>query len=153
MSDIFDLEDSMEMIQSVGEITNKSKESIELIELIRDQFHALKAFGTEKRVLYFIWEEPMMLAGKNTFIDAMLEQCGLKNLAAGERYPEATEKENPDFVFLSSEPFPFSEKHKANFESKYPNAKVVLVDGEFFSWYGSRLKDAPNYFKELLSQL
>jgi iron complex transport system substrate-binding protein len=153
MSDIFDLNDSIEMIKSVGEITNKSKESNELIALIRDRFSSLKSVGIKSSVLYFIWEEPMMLAGKNTFIDAMLQQCGMKNLAAVERYPEATGNENPDFVFLSSEPFPFREKHKANFEKRYPNAKVVLVDGEFFSWYGSRLKDAPNYFKELLSQL
>ena len=61
--------------------------------------------------------------------------------------------EQPDLVFLSSEPFPFKEKHVKKFESLYPAAKIIIVDGEMFSWYGSRLKHAPNYFQKLLKQI
>lgn len=153
MSDIFNLNDALKMIESIGEITNKSEKASELIGEIQQQFKALIPVQVNKTVLYFIWNEPMMLAGPNTFIDAMLKQCGLINLAEDERYPEATGKENPDLVFLSSEPFPFAEKHKVEFQKRYPNSKIILVDGEFFSWYGSKLKDAPNYFKQLLAQL
>ena len=153
MSDIFNLEDALFMIKSVGDIANRSIESIELVKLIQSRFESLNSIKEDKTVLYFIWQEPMMLAGKNTFIDAMLQKCGLTNLAGNERYPEASGKEKPDVVFLSSEPFPFAEKHITDFEEIYPNAKIVLVDGEFFSWYGSRLKDAPAYFNQLLAQL
>lgn len=153
MSDIFNLEDALFMIKSVGDIANRSIESIELVKLIQSRFESLNSIKEDKTVLYFIWQEPMMLAGKNTFIDAMLQKCGLTNLAGNERYPEASGKEKPDVVFLSSEPFPFAEKHITDFEQIYPNAKIVLVDGEFFSWYGSRLKDAPAYFNQLLAQL
>ena len=126
-----------------------------LLDSSRDLLQVLKedSLKEDKTVLYFIWQEPMMLAGKNTFIDSMLQQCGLTNLAGNERYPEATGKENPDFIFLSSEPFPFGEKHISEFQQLYPKSKVVLVDGEFFSWYGSKLKDAPNYFNQILTQL
>ncbi len=153
MSDIFDLNDSLEMIKSVGEITNRTYEANELIQLIQNRFRSLKSIEKNKTVLYFIWQEPMMLAGKDTFINSMLQHCGLQNLAGNTRYPEAIGTENPDVVFLSSEPFPFGEKHIAEFQQIYPNAKIVLVDGEFFSWYGSRLKDAPDYFNRVLAQL
>jgi len=153
MSDIFNLDDAIQMIHSVGQISNKAVESNELVKRIQEQFELLNSLKEDKTVLYFIWQEPMMLAGKNTFIDSMLQQCGLTNLAGNERYPEATGKENPDFIFLSSEPFPFGEKHISEFQQLYPKSKVVLVDGEFFSWYGSKLKDAPNYFNQILTQL
>ena len=94
-----------------------------------------------------------MLAGTNTFIDSMLKECGFRNLAHADRYPEATGEEIPDLVFLSSEPFPFTKEHCQEFQKRYPDSKVVLVDGEFFSWYGSKLKDAPSYFKSLRTQL
>lgn len=151
MSDIFDLEDALEMIFSLGKLTNKSIEAKALINQILYNFESIVT--KNKSVLYFIWEEPMMLAGKNTFIDAMLQKCGLTNLAGEDRYPTAAGNENPDLVFLSSEPYPFAEKHVASFQAKYPNAQIVLVDGEFFSWYGSRLKNAPAYFNQLLAQL
>ena len=78
---------------------------------------------------------------------------GLSNLSTLERYPEVDYEAQPDLVFLSSEPFPFKEKHVKNFESLYPAAKIIIVDGEMFSWYGSRLKHAPNYFQKLLKQI
>ena len=69
------------------------------------------------------------------------------------RYPEITEseirKQNPEYIFLSSEPFPFKETHQHEIQSKFPNSKVILVDGEMFSWYGSRLLKAPDYFNSL----
>lgn len=153
MSDIFDLNDALNMIDSVGLMTNREEESLELTETIRRGFKELIPIKKYKTVLYFIWNKPMMLAGTNTFIDSMLKECGFRNLAHADRYPEATGEEIPDLVFLSSEPFPFTEEHCQEFQKRYPDSKVVLVDGEFFSWYGSKLKDAPSYFKSLLTQL
>lgn len=57
--------------------------------------------------------------------------------------------ETVDLILLSSNPFPFSEKHKKEFKKYYPKAKIVLVDGEMFSWFGSRLTKAFTYFKAL----
>jgi len=56
-------------------------------------------------------------------------------------------------ILLSSEPFPFAEKHIAHFNMTCPGTPVHLVDGEFFSWYGSRLMHAPSYFRSLLEEL
>ena len=92
-------------------------------------------------------------AGKSTFIDEILSECGLINLTREERYPEVKLTDSPDFIFLSSEPFPFREKHLGQFINAFPKSKVLLVNGEMFSWYGSRLKDAPSYFEALFKKL
>jgi len=73
------------------------------------------------------------------------------------RYPTIEAKEitnlQPDFIFLSSEPYPFKEKHSKALQQISPTSKIILVDGEMFSWYGSRLKLAPSYFSSLGKQL
>ncbi|HNP95296.1 MAG TPA: helical backbone metal receptor, partial [Cyclobacteriaceae bacterium] len=90
----------------------------------------------------------------DTFIHSILSEIGFVNtLQSKSRYPELDESDleslNPDYVFLSSEPYPFRQKHLGELEKLFPNAKVILVDGEFFSWYGSRLMKAPQYFNSL----
>ena len=98
-----------------------------------------------------------MLAGKNTFIDEMLQRCGWENAIEISRYPALTTDEikqaNPDLILLSSEPYPFRKKHIAEFQEICPQAVIKVVDGEMFSWYGSRLQYAPDYFTKLLSIL
>jgi len=87
----------------------------------------------------------------------MLLQCGLNNVFASARYPEVTEQQikdaKPDIILLSSEPYPFKEKHIEEFKIICPNAKIMIVDGELFSWYGSRLLKAPEYFEKLLGSI
>lgn len=160
MSDIFNLEDALEMIRKVGELTNTSERAETIIETIETGFAHLKSWVDQKgikslSVAYFIWKDPDYCAGSNTFIDAMLAHCGLRNYMKDNRYPEFVENgtDSPDCIFLSSEPYPFKEKHIEAFQTKFPEAKVILVDGEMFSWYGSRLTLAPDYFKGLLQQL
>ena len=98
-----------------------------------------------------------MIAGNNTFINEMLKVCGFKNVFEQERYPEINveqlSKANPQIILLSSEPYPFKEKHIQEFKAICPNAKVLIVDGEIFSWYGSRLLQAPAYFKQLIENV
>ena len=159
MSDIYNLSDALEMMRLIGEITQKSTEVAALIIEIEKEFELLRAAVAvssvrNKSALYFIWNDPKMVSGTNTFVDAMLSECGLINACQEERYPDVTHTHiDPDFVFLSSEPFPFAEKHLEDFQKSYPNAKIVLVDGEMFSWYGSNLKEAPKYFRELIQSL
>jgi ABC-type Fe3+-hydroxamate transport system substrate-binding protein len=153
ISDITTLEDSYNMINSVGEITGSSAQAKEIVSQIRSSFLQLKKFKPLS-VLYLIWRNPWMGAGDQTFINTLLTQMGLKNcLAKRARYPELSEGEinkiSPDVIFLSSEPFPFQEKHLKELEAISPSSKIILVDGEMFSWYGSRLIKAPSYFNSL----
>lgn len=151
MSDIFDLKDSLRMISDLGELTGEKIKAAELVSRINKSFfHPLAKKGN---CVYLIWENPKMAAGKHTFIDSMLSLAGFVNLVEKVRYPEITEKDlialSPDYLLLSSEPFPFKEKHIQAFERILPSTKVQLVDGELFSWYGSRLLHSAEYFKRI----
>lgn len=154
MSDISSYEDALEMIQALGDICGKTEKATQLISIIQHSFSSIQPMAITKKVLYFIWNAPNFVAGKSTFIHAMLEKCGFENYCNENRYPAwESSSDEVDLVFLSSEPFPFSEKHIESFQQQFQNATVVLVDGEYFSWYGSRLKDAPRYFQGLIHQL
>ncbi len=150
MSDIFDLEDSLSMMKSIGEIVEKKVEMAELVQCIREQFDSFKPKNSNLSVLYLIWRKPFIGVAKDTFIDDMLTRCGYINVLANEtRYPmlDTIGELNPDLLFLSSEPYPFKEKHTQQLKEIFPKAEIKLVDGEMFSWYGSRLKKSVEYFR------
>jgi ABC-type Fe3+-hydroxamate transport system substrate-binding protein len=154
MSDIADLSGAIDMIQRVGEIVNRDKEAEKLVRSIRFGFDALNIKTQGLRVAYLIWRKPYIIAGKGTFIDDMLQKCGFTNVFDTTRYPEVTAEQliaaKPELIFLSSEPYPFKEKHIGEFKTILPGSIIKLVDGELFSWYGSRLLHAPSYFEELI---
>lgn len=160
MSDIFNLQDAKMMIQSIGELVEKQEKTKEVLTKIELEFQKLDHFLLNnhyfqgKSVAYFIWREPYILAGKNTFIDYIINYLGFKNYTSTERYPNLEKQViDPDFIFLSSEPYPFKEKHIQELQGQFPVSKIILVDGEMFSWYGSRLMYAPQYFIEMLKEL
>jgi len=156
VSDIKTLDDAKSMIKSIGDITDKSLKANELIEEINAVFNRLKPEKT-LRTLYLIWKNPWMNAGSDTFIHHMMQRAGLKNVMSSfARYPEIKEDDmkqlNPEMVLLSSEPYPFKEKHVQEIKLLLPNSEIRLVDGEMFSWYGSRLIKAGEYLnREFLS--
>lgn len=157
ISDIHDLETALSMIQSVGEIVGKKQAADGLNSEIRDCFNSLVSRSLNIKTAYFIWRKPYMVAGRQTYIDSLMQMCGLNNVFEAERYPEISVNDlvaaNPDVVFLSSEPYPFSQKHIDEFQQLLPKARVLLVDGEIFSWYGSRLLEVPGYLNKLVNEL
>jgi ABC-type Fe3+-hydroxamate transport system substrate-binding protein len=157
ISDIHDLSTAVDMINKVGEVVGKKTEANELSNNILQQFNLLNPSNKNLRIAYLIWRKPYMAAGTGTFINAMLQLCGFTNACNKDRYPEVSPDDliaaQPDVVFLSSEPYPFAQKHIVEFEKLLPNTKIILVDGEMFSWYGSRLLHAPAYFNGLINTL
>jgi ABC-type hemin transport system substrate-binding protein len=153
MSDMDNLEQALDMIRQIGAITASDCQAAPLIREIRHAFATLQA-AEPIPAAYFIWKDPYMVAGRGTFIDDMLRQAGFANVFQSlPRYPEVSAEEirqaRPRLILLSSEPYPFRGKHQAEFRDICPGAEVLLVDGEMFSWYGSRLKLAPAYFGQL----
>ena len=163
VSDVRNLDDALEMIQQIGNLVGKEERAYALQQNIRRQFNLFNPYPPFEKshplnTAYFIWKNPLMSVGADTFIHDMLSRCGLKNaFMAKTRYPEITMQElshlSPDVILLSSEPFPFKEKHLADFKRVCPESKILLADGEFFSWYGSRLLKAPDYFRSLVKQI
>ena len=159
VSDVNNLGDAYEMIEQVGLITDKVNKSEEIITSIKKEFSQIRnthspPVGGAGGTCYLIWNDPYMTVGGDTFIHSMLEAAGFENVFKNQkRYPEITIDElktkNLETLFLSSEPFPFKQKHIDQLQSLLPHTKMALVDGEMFSWYGSRLLYAPIYFNEL----
>lgn len=153
MSDIYTLPDALSMIRSIGALVDRQVAATKLEDQIQDGFQKLPA-GALPKVVYLIWNQPIMGAGVDTFIDDILGLCGFVNLLSSHpRYPSLTAAElqalAPEVLLLSSEPFPFKQKHIQYFQALLPNTKIVLVDGEAFSWYGSRLLKTIPYLMEL----
>lgn len=162
ISDVNDLETALQMILDIGDLTNKRHKAIVLAAQIREEFNQLKIVGEfraknqntsePRNTAYLIWKDPYLAAGGDTFIHAMLEASGLKNIYRHlTRYPEIQindlEKFDCDVLLLSSEPYPFVQKHIEELQQYLPRTKIMLVDGEMFSWYGSRMIHSPGYFK------
>ncbi|MFY7789106.1 MAG: ABC transporter substrate-binding protein, partial [Thermoflexibacteraceae bacterium] len=156
-SDIVNLEDAYRMMQNLGAITANEEAAKQIIDTIKANFAALQTVNKPAKVLYFIWQSPYMVVGQGTFINEMLQIAGFQNVVEGNRYPVlsvATIQElAPDYIFLSSEPYPFKAKHLATFQEICPKAKTMIVDGELFSWYGSRLRHSAAYFKDLQHEI
>ena len=158
VSDIYNLDDAKQLIELYGVIFSKMKEASNLLRKINAQQNAFESFIETKPILnvgYFIWRNPWMVAAKNTFIDHLLTINRFQNIYKDlDRYPEISlaslsREVKPDFILLSSEPYPFKKKHSHEIKKQTNVSNVVFVDGEMFSWYGSRLEKAFAYFKEL----
>ncbi|MBC7948640.1 MAG: ABC transporter substrate-binding protein [Chitinophagaceae bacterium] len=154
ISDVNTLDDAYEMITQVGAITGKERNALLLVNRIRSKFSQLPHSNQPLSAAYLIWQNPYMTVGGDTFIHAMLQSAGFYNAFSHlSRYPKVSLEDiratNCDLVFLSSEPYPFKRKHIDELQSELPTTRLVLVDGEMFSWYGSRLAEAPAYFEKL----
>lgn len=151
ISDVNTYEDALAMIQKIGEITDTTGKATSLISTIESNFSMLPTPFKNKRAAYFIWKDPYMVAGGNTFINAMMKKYGYSNVFQDrERYPEVSleqvKENNTEIILLSSEPYPFKQKHINEIREHIPGIEIRLVDGEMFSWYGSRMQYAAGYF-------
>lgn len=160
LSDITTLPEALDMLRRVGDLTGTAQLAEPLAAEIKQSFDKLRLAATAPpaSAAYFIWRKPYMVAASGTFIDDMLRRAGFRNAFAGHgRYPEVTPEQlaeaAPAHIFLSSEPYPFGKKHRADFQEICPAAKIQIVDGEMFSWYGSRLRLSADYFQQLRAGL
>ena len=154
LSDISTLPEALDMIRRVGFLAGAKDKADALATEIDASFAALDATEVQTSAAYFIWKKPYMAAAAGTFINDLLHRAGFANVFAGQtRYPEITAEQlaaaAPARIFLSSEPYPFGTKHIAEFRAICPAAKVEIIDGELFSWYGSRLRASAAYFSQL----
>ena len=162
VSDIYTMDDAIHLIEEYGTIFNRRVESSHIIQKLQFKLKDFTQFIQDKKILkvaYFIWRNPWMVAANQTFINHLLELNKFENIYRDrERYPEVELKKirlegDPDLIFLSSEPYPFKDEHAFEVGRFAHHAKTVFVDGELFSWYGSRLLKSFDYFKKLRSRL
>ena len=157
ISDINNMDDCYELINMYGELFQAQERASAIvtnIKIEREQFQNKLINQNKPKVAYFIWKEPWMVAASNTFISYMIEEAGFINVfEKEERYPEISldnsKLKEADIIFLSSEPYPFKEKHITQLKADLHHVQIMIVDGEMFSWYGSRLIKSYKYFESL----
>ena len=172
VSEISNLKEALEMIETIGIITVKRNEAKEMVHTIDLSFTQIIKPSQKLKAAYMIWRDPYMVAGGDTFIHNMMQYCGLENVFDKVlRYPvvsihckhtvsndeleinlpNSLSANDCDLILLSSEPYPFAQKHIDELQKYLPKALIMLVDGEMFSWYGSRLQYSAAYFNQLIT--
>lgn len=152
VTDVVTFDDAMKMIMDLSQLLNNPQRGEQLVKSLEMSINAKLLKTRRKKVAYLIWNNPMMVAANQTFINSLLDRLGFVNVFADqERYPEVTEADlksaKPEIIFLSSEPFPFAEEHRKYIKTVCPLSKVELVDGATFSWYGSRLLNVVSFME------
>lgn len=153
VTDVRTVAGAVEMVRAVGALVGRADAARTLADRIERGFASL-ARRRPVRAAYLIWRDPWMAVGADTFIHDVMTCAGFANVFGGRaRYPEVAGDElaaaRPEVVLLSSEPFPFADRHVPEVARIVPDARVLLVDGQLFSWYGSRIARAPAYFRSL----
>ncbi len=155
ISDVKSFNQALSLIKNIGELTDKNEAAQKINKKIIEKFYNNKIAKRNIRVAYLIWKDPYITISKNTFVNDMIEMCGLINVFAEktEQYPKITineiEQAKPDFVLLSSEPYSFNNDDAKEFKHRLPSFEIKFVDGEMFSWYGSHILKSYDYFRGL----
>lgn len=154
VTNVSNLEDNYYLLKTLGNLLGKQeiaqKFNLKIYEILA-KFSDLE----KKKCAYLIWKNPYMTVGFDTFIHDILDKIGFQNIFKDyKRYPEISVEDlkTADYIFLSSEPFPFQQKHIDEIQKELPDAKIFLVDGEAFSWYGTHVAKCENYFKVLVEK-
>lgn len=157
VTDVGNLDEAIAMIRAVARLTDCTADGGELCQAVTRAFDGLDSFEP-LRTAYLIWRGPYMTVGRDTFIHDVMSQGGFENaFGRMNRYPTIDEATlidaDLDVLLLPDEPFPFSPKHMADFDEMLPGTSIHLVDGQLFSWYGSRLLHTPDYLRRLRSEM
>lgn len=146
------IEDNYYLLKNLGLLFHK-EEKAQLFNLKIYEVLNQTKINSKTKVAYLIWNNPYMTVGSDTFIHHILTEIGFENIFKNRtRYPEIQTEDlkEADVIMLSSEPFPFKEKHIEELKESYPDKKIMIVDGEAFSWYGTHIAKCESYFNELI---
>jgi len=166
VTEVVDRASAVVMIRNLGSLCGVSQRATSLTDEIEKAWQSLDiespsgGNSSPLRVAYLIWRKPWMVVGSNTYIDSLIREAGWRNVfgeGSSSRYPEVTDvllrNSRAEVVLLSSEPYPFQEKHLDELQALLPSAQVLLTDGEAWSWYGSRMKKFPEFLQSLRNDL
>lgn len=155
VTNIDTIEDNYYLLKNLGKLLGKEDRAQLFNVKIYDILNQAK-LNIPVKAAYLIWNNPYMTIGSDTFIHRILSEIGFENIFKDKtRYPQITQEDlaDADVIMLSSEPFPFKEKHIEELQAFYPDKKIMIVDGEAFSWYGTHIAKCEHYFKELLAEI
>ena len=154
-------QDNLRLYALLGGVFGRQQAAKQLADRLQaelDEIAALPALPP-RRTLYLIWREPWMSISPDTYISRTLALVNWQTVPTTPqpRYPaldtEALAELDPELVLLSSEPYPFRDKHLDELRGLLPTADVRLIDGEMTSWYGSRSIRGLAYLRSMAQDL
>ncbi len=148
--DINSVEDAFNMLDGLGAVFDRADVTAGVINSIKQKLEKYSPAGSYKKTMYLIWKNPWMAAGRSAFIGAMMKVAGFDNFISG-RYPQVSrqEFEKANTLLLATEPYHFTESDRQQLLEEYPDKNVIIVDGEMFTWYGTHMLKAIDYFERL----
>lgn len=155
VTNVENIEDNYYLLKNLGKLFHKEERAQSFNLKIYEVLNEAK-INAKPKAAYLIWNNPYMTIGSDTFIHKIMAEIGFENLFKDrKRYPEIKTEDlaGADLIMLSSEPFPFKEKHIEELKAVYPEKKIMIVDGEAFSWYGTHIAKCGDYFKRLIREV
>lgn len=149
--DVRSVERAFRLLSEMGRLIGEEARGVEMESRVRAAWEETRQQilpGGHRRSAYAVWRDPWMWAGADAYIQDVMRWWGWSPWPEVDRYPEmkmhALVEAEIEEVLLPSEPFPFKEEHRA----ECAGLSTRLVDGEMFSWYGSRMLKVPEYFRQ-----
>ena len=98
------IEGALRNIELVGEITGVKESASKLVMDLKERIGAIRHLKEKPKVLYVVWHDPLMSAGKETFADDLIKRAGGINIADFTGYKvislEVVVSENPDVIIV-----------------------------------------------------
>ena len=153
------IEELLESIEKIGSATDRKQQADELSKSIKNQMDNLQAkvSSAEKvKVLWVLQNEPLCVAGRDTFINELIELTGGENAIGPtlQQYPPlGTEKllKSGAEVIIQSAMGPGDirkqQRNAETFWKKYPNLpavkknRIYVIDSDIILRLGPRLPD------------
>ncbi len=153
-------EDNLSLYALLGHVFRAESSAEQIAQRFQQAMSRAKALASRwptEPVLYLIWKDPWMTVARSTYISAMLALVGWRTLpdVVEPRYPVLSEEDTSwhaaKRIFLSSEPYRFSEQDRVDLRQRLgsSHAHICLIDGEMASWYGSRAIAGIDYLVRL----
>jgi ABC-type hemin transport system substrate-binding protein len=166
-----EIEDHFELFERFGQIFDRADRASALSADLARGLERVSAKRYHRlAVAYYIWRDPWMSIGFDTFIARMLAAVGLFPVVTGApdaavRYPKLEPVElarhSVDAVLLSSEPCRFGASDRLTLRSGLragpggdgSRVPILGIDGEMCSWYGSRVMLGLRYLEAFRERL
>ena len=153
--------DNISLFRLIGGLFRRQWQAAQLVTELKHELQQGETWPARK-VLYLIWKRPWMTVSQDTYIANMLALFGMRTLCHDpvRRYPEVSIDvallAQTDLVLFSTEPFPFTTKHRETFKSDHAitsHPQLLSIDGKMVSWYGSRAIEGLRYLRWFAAKL
>jgi len=158
------IDEILKAIELIGNVTGKENEAKSLTENMLKRINKVKEnsknLKEKPKVMYVVWHEPLMSAGKNTFANDIIEIAGGENIYSDMeiQYPtislESVIDRNPDIIIAS-----VGHGDAGNLTYNYvmneprlkdvnavKNKRVYEIDADIMNRPGPRISDALEQF-------